>query len=222
MDSLCLSSWRLGRHLLLAGVLCASLALPSTTARAQTPPTSDQGPRFNNWGPGQAAPDAEGPAGGESAAPSTAPGPSGRAAPAPGSPSYAPAPAPAPAPNPDRWGGCNYDLRGNWSVDGRQNDPWSYQYSANVYVRQFRGWLQIEQPQDGVSYYGVCRGNDVQLDVYVNGRFAGYQDGSVSGGGGGGSRFWNGGGLRLRAEWATFAPSYAAGVESWRRGGYGF
>src|SRR5947209_18475057 len=100
---------RLLQHVLVVGAIAAAvLVAASGTALAQTPPNSDQGPRFNGWGPGQAPPAAEGPTGGEAAprggvqgdprpnvsgAPSTAPGdprPNVSAAPGP----YA-APAPA-------------------------------------------------------------------------------------------------------------------------------
>src|SRR5207244_10801623 len=59
---------------------------------------------------------------------------------------------------------------------------------ARIQVRQYRSWLQIDQPQDGVSYYGQCRGDQLQLDVYQNGQFVGYQDGTV-----GGNNLWNSG-----------------------------
>jgi hypothetical protein len=186
------SLWRLARHTLLVGLVVASALATGTAARAQQPPTADQGPRFT-WGPGQPPPQPEGPAGGDVAP--AAPGPR---------PEY------APPPGPDRWGGCNHDLRGSWDVEGRQTAPWPYRYDATVFVRQFRGWLQVEQQQDGVSYYGVCRGDTVQLDVYYQGRFIGYQDGTLHGGG-----RW--GGRRIRFEWTTFTPYYATGQETWRR-----
>jgi hypothetical protein len=189
------------RHVAVVGVIIAGALASSGVAAAQQPPSTDQGPRFN-WGPGQPPPQPEGPEGGE-VAPAASPG--GRAAPAP-RPEYAPAPGPA------RWGGCNYDLRGSWSVEGRQREPQPYRYDATVYVRQFRAWLQIEQPQDGVSYYGVCRGDTVQLDVYYQGRFIGYQDGTIRGG------RW--GGQWIRFDWTTFTPYYATGQETWRRWSY--
>ena len=93
----------------------------------------------------------------------------------------------APAP-PNRWAGCDYDLRGSWQVSGTQTSPSQYPYSARINVRQYQNWLHIEQPQDGVSYYGVCRGDQMQLDVYQNGQFVGYQDGSIGLSGGGWGR----------------------------------
>lgn len=194
------SLWRVARHVLLAALVVGT-SMAASGAAAQQPPTSDQGPRFN-WGPGQPPPQPEGPAGGDALPPAP---PAGRAP--------APRPEYAPPPGPDRWGGCNHDLRGSWNVDGRQTEPWPYRYDATVYVRQFRGWVQVEQPQDGVSYYGVCWGDTVQLDVYYQGRFVGYQDGTVHGGG-----RW--GGRRIRFEWTTFTPYYAAGQETWRRWSY--
>src|SRR5438309_677881 len=140
---------------------------------ASPPPTSDQGPRFGNWGPGQQAPAPEGPSQGDAPAPSA---PSARPDAGPGAPSTraAPAPyaAPAPGPNPaapappNRWAGCDYELRGSWQISGTQTSPSQYPYSARINVRQYQNWLQIDQPQDGVSYYGVCRGDQMQLDVY--------------------------------------------------------
>ncbi|HZU04782.1 MAG TPA: hypothetical protein VFB73_02320 [Chloroflexota bacterium] len=201
---------RLVEHLLVLLGILAVLVAASGTALAQAPPTTDQGPRFGQWGPGLAPPEPEGPAGPDVAGP-RAPG----AAPEAPAPLYAP-PGPADAPAPERWGGCNYDLRGSWQVTGRQTEPYPYAYTARIHVRQFRQWLQIDQPDDGVSYYGVCRGDTIELDVYLWGRFVGYQDGVISAGWGG--PWAPGRGLRVRAEWVMFAPGHAAGYEIWRRG----
>jgi hypothetical protein len=215
---------------LLAGLLGASALAPAQSlAQGQTPPTSDQGPRFGQWGPNQAPPAPEGPtdnappaaAPNSSAAPSARPdampggaGPS--AAPAPG-PYAAPAPAPNPVPNPDRWAGCNWDLRGNWQIMGTQTNPYGAPYQARIQVRQYRNWVQIDQSQDNVSYYGVCRGDQLQLDVYQNGNFVGYQDGSV----GGGPSGWNGWGpgpaaaaapgIWSGADWSGPRPRFSRG-----------
>ncbi len=238
------------RHLCLLGALLATLAASTPAASAQTPPSSDQGPRFGQWGPGQAPPDAEGPAGADAPTPpNTAPaygsGPEpgarsaapdtgrsaapdgGRPFAAPGAPGLALPPAPGPAP--DRWGGCNYDLRGSWQISGRQTDPYPYSYSSWVHVRQFRSWLQIEQPDDNLSYYGICRGDTIELDVYAGGRFVGYEDGVVTSSGGwsesaspwGRARFgpWSppSSGMRVRAEWTSFFGPFASGNETWYR-----
>ena len=213
---------RLGEQLLVVGLILGTTLSSSGVALAQTPPTTDQGPRFGSWGPGQAPPEAEGPSGGDTPAPR---GPSGRPDAGPGgaarpemapAPGYAPGPGPeyAPGPAPHRWGGCNHDLRGSWQINGRQTDPYPYGYSARIHIRQFRNWLQIDQPEDGVSYYGVCRGDQIELDVYAGGRWIGYEDATVAGSGSPWSRW---GGLRVRAEWASFAPGYASGRETWTR-----
>jgi hypothetical protein len=229
---------RLVQHALIVGAVAAAVVVAASgTAFAQTPPSSDSGPRFGQWGPGQAAPAPEGPTGGDTA-PSSAPNTQGDtrpgsnapqsdsrsgpyAAPAPG---YAPSLPPAPYPSPDRWGGCNYDLRGSWQIVGRQTDPYDFNYQAQINVRQYRNWLQIDQPGDNLSYYGICRGDDVELDVYAGGRFVGYEDATVSWGNNGRSPWssnsspWaprNSG--RVRATWTSFAAGYATGSETWHR-----
>ncbi|HZR98665.1 MAG TPA: hypothetical protein VFE37_08165 [Chloroflexota bacterium] len=191
------------RALALALVVLLGL---SGTALAQGTPSGDQGPRFGQWGPGRPPPAAEGP---------TAAPPPG--APAPGTLPQAPAPsapgAPAPAPAPNYWGGCNWDLRGTWRVTGRQNTPTFRMYRTTAHIQQYGNWLQIEQ-DDGVSYYGQCNGNGIQLDVYSGDQFIGYQDGSFNYFGGGWDR-WNL--ARIQFSWQTYVPSYAAGNETWHR-----
>jgi hypothetical protein len=210
----------------IGAVAAAVLVAASGTAFAQTPPTSDSGPRFGQWGPGQNAPAPEGPSGGDVAptAPNSAPGAQSDsrsgpyAAPAPG---YAPGLPPAPYPSPDRWGGCNYDLRGSWQIVGRQSDPYDFNYQAQINVRQYRNWLQIDQPGDNLSYYGICRGDSIELDVYAGGRFVGYEDATVSWGNSGRSPWLSPGGPRnsgrVRATWTSFAAGYATGNETWHR-----
>ncbi|HLH23094.1 MAG TPA: hypothetical protein VK066_11255 [Chloroflexota bacterium] len=211
---------RLVQHALIIGAVAAAVVLAASgTAFAQSPPTSDTGPRFGQWGPGQAAPAPEGPAGGD-VAPNAAPGTQGDARPGP---SAAPAPGYAPGlpPAPDRWGGCNYDLRGTWQIVGRQTDPYGFNYQAQINVRQYRNWLQIDQPSDNLSYYGICRGDDIQLDVYANGSFVGYEDGTVSWGRASRSPWnsnpWAPNSGRVRASWTSFAAGYATGNETWHR-----
>ncbi len=246
---------RLREHLLVCGIIVAVLLAAAGTADARsldqdgpTPPTSDQGPRFGNWGPGQAPPAPEGPAGGDSQAPTAPNQPGGQpnaapnAAPSAPAPYAAPGPNPAlpPAPAPDRWGGCNYDLRGSWQIMGAQTRPYQRPYSSNIRVRQYRNWLQIDQPQDNVSYYGQCSGDQITLDVYQNGQFVGYQDGSIGRTAGwdsgpwassapGNSPDWSGPRPRFRPDWGPgqgqfvsgswvmFTPNYAAGQETWVR-----
>ncbi|HZS01867.1 MAG TPA: hypothetical protein VFE37_24335 [Chloroflexota bacterium] len=221
-------SRRVIQHALVIGAVAAAVALAASgTALAQSPPTSDSGPRFGQWGPGQAAPAPEGPSGGDAAprnAPSTGPGAQGDARPGPfgaPAPDFAPGMPPAPYPSPDRWGGCNYDLRGTWQIIGRQTDPYDFNYQAQIYVRQYRNWLQIDQPSDDLSYYGICRGDQIELDVYASGRFVGYEDGVVSWGSSGRSP-WNSpwtprNSGRVRATWTSFAAGFATGHETWHR-----
>ncbi|HEY7059844.1 MAG TPA: hypothetical protein VII06_00085 [Chloroflexota bacterium] len=225
---------RLALHLLVVGAVAAAVALAASgTAFAQSPPTSDQGPRFSQWGPGQAAPAPEGPTGGDvaprdapSTAPGTAQGPQGDARPDAPGPFAAPAPSYIPGPNlppaPDRWGGCNYDLRGSWQIIGRQTDPYDYNYQANIRIRQYQNWLYVDQPADNLAYYGICRGDQVELDVYAGGQFVGYEDGTVSWGN---NRFSSYGANpfvprstgRVRATWTSFSSGYASGSETWHR-----
>ena len=60
---------RMIQHMLVIGAIATMLLASASAAFAQTPPSSDQGSRFGQWGPGQPAPAPEGPSGGE--APST-------------------------------------------------------------------------------------------------------------------------------------------------------
>jgi hypothetical protein len=231
------------RHAAIIGLLAAALLTAAGSAFAQTPPAADQGPRFNQWGPGQSAPAPEGPTGadvpspqrdgpptaGRDAGPGFGPSAGSRgpmASPAPGP--YAMPPTPEFAPSPDRWGGCNHDLRGSWQISGRQSDPYPYSYTSWIQVRQFRNWLQIDQPEDNLSYYGVCRGDYIELDVYSGGRFVGYEDGMVNSGpgpyyGSDSGRYPRMGfmnrpqGLRVRAEWNSFFGGLASGRETWYR-----
>jgi hypothetical protein len=210
-------SRRVLEHLAIGGFVLAALTVAGGTALAQSPPTADQGPRFGQWGPGQAAPAPEGPPSAANEAPrGSAPEatpPVGRAPGAPG-PFLAP-PTPEYAPAPGYGGGCQHDLRGNWQIMGRQTDPYSYPYQAWIQVRQFRQWLQIDQPEDGISYYGVCRGDRIELDVYSGDRFIGYQDGNVTRDGW--SPWQPRRGTRVSADWVSFAGGYAVGHETWRR-----
>ena len=114
------------------------------------------------------------------------------------------------APAPNWWGGCNYDLRGNWRITGTQTQPYRYTYTAAIQVRQYGPWLQITQPEDNISYYGRCTGHSIQLDVYSGGRFIGYEIGTVSVSGPG----WE---MSMRAVWAEFTPSYIAGHATGQR-----
>ena len=119
---------RLGLLQLLRLAACVAMLLAPASAGAQ------EGPQFGNWGPGMPPPDQEGFDPGAQ---------SGTASP------YYGAPAPggvAPAP----YAGCQYDLRGTWWNDGRQTTGGYRPYSAYVYVRQYRTWIQAQQ-DDGTG-----------------------------------------------------------------------
>ncbi|HLI25817.1 MAG TPA: hypothetical protein VKZ60_02020 [Chloroflexota bacterium] len=160
---------------------------------AQELPTTNQGPQFDEWGPGRPAP---------GAAPLVPP----PHAAAPG------APAPG-VPAPD-WGGCNYNLAGTWLLSGQETTPTAFLYNGSVTVTQYGPWLQAVETQSGgqTYYYGRCMGDAVRFDVYTSGQFIGYQAGAAVPGG-----RW--GQVRLNFSWATFVPQYSAGTEHWRRGG---
>ncbi|HZU05180.1 MAG TPA: hypothetical protein VFB73_04350 [Chloroflexota bacterium] len=156
-------------------------------------PTENQGPRFGALGPGRPMPAPEGPAPG-----ATVP------APAPGAPPAMPAPAP------NIWGGCYYDLRGNWRLTGFETAPSAYPYTGELHIRQYGSWLQITQDGGALSYYGQCIGDSIELDAYQGAQFIGYENGHVGWGG-----RW--GGLRVQLEWVTWTPDYATGHETWQR-----
>lgn len=149
---------RVGRLHLLGLAACAAALLMPTLAGAQ------DGPQFGNWGPGMAPPDQEGP---DLTAPSMAPGGA-----------YS---APAPYGPPVPFGGCSHDLRGNWWNSGRQTTGGSRSYTASVYVRQYRSWIQAQQ-DDGTGYYGQCVGSRLQLDIYSGYQYVGRQYGTITSG----------------------------------------
>lgn len=165
---------------------------------AQELPTTNQGPQFGEWGPGRSAP---------GAAPLVPP----PHAAAPGVPAPGAAVPGVPAPD---WGGCNYNLAGNWLVSGQEATPTAFLYDGSVSVTQYGPWLQAVETQSGgqTYYYGRCTGNEVRFDVYAGGQFIGYQAGFAVPGG-----RW--GPVRVNFSWATFVPQYATGTEHWRRGG---
>src|SRR3954452_3918682 len=195
----------------------AALLLASSPALAQDqPPTTNQGPRFRQFGPGEAPPAAEGPVAGAppsvQAAPQAAP-PSVGAPPPVGMPGPA-RPGLPPPPQPNYWGGCNFDLRGYWYVDGRQDQPWYRPYSTTMNVTQYANWLRIDQPDAGYTYYGQCNGSNISLDVYQGSQFIGYENGIADWGGGAYARW---GGPRVGATWQTFVPNSSYGTETWHR-----
>ena len=179
------------------GVVAAvvALVLATSPALAQAPlPTTNEGPQFGAWGPGREAPTVEGPV--------------GMAAPPPVRPGL------PPPPTPRVWGGCNWDLRGNWNVSGRQDQPSYRPYATSLNVAQYGHWLRIDQPDAGYTYYGQCNGNQISLDVYQGPQFVGYEAGTVDWGGG---YFERWGGARVRANWQSFVPGPAGGSETWHR-----
>ena len=186
------------RHQAIASLRGLAIVLPLTlaingVALAQGMPPPNEGPRFGSWGPGAAPPSPEG---------FTAP----PGVPAPGGGVGVPPPVPGNV--------CFHDLRGNWRVTGVQDVPYHSDYTVSLVVQQYGHWLQIQQPQGDIVYYGVCRGNSIELDVYENGQFAGYENGTVVNDIGP----WRAG--RVRLTWTTFVPQYSAGHERWLRYGY--
>jgi hypothetical protein len=169
---------------------------------AQSPPTTNQGPTVPEWGPGRAPP---APEGAPSQGTTQQPGPTDDG----GTYYYAPGAQVPPgriAPPVGRIGGvCYFDLRGPWYVSGLQTTPYYNSYETRVYVRQFGNYLQGEQPSDNVSYYGVCRGDRIQLDVYEYGRLIGYQTAVAQ------SPYnWT-------AAWTSFRSGLSRGEETWSR-----
>ncbi len=190
--------------------LALALVLASTTiAVAQDqPPTTNDGPRFGAWGPGQAPPAAESAPPPATAAPES---PGLRMAP-PGQPAQPQLPPP---PNPNNWGGCNYYIGGNWQIAGTQQSPYYRAYTSSVNISQYGSWLRVDQPDAGYTYYGQCNGGNLQLDVYQGSQFIGYENGTIGWGGGSWER-WRA--PRIRAWWQSFVPTPASGQESWTRG----
>jgi hypothetical protein len=121
--------------------------------------------------------------------------------------------------------GCPYDLRGTWRNDGRQTTG-GY-YSASVYVRQYRSWIQADQ-DDGTSYYGQCLGTRLQFDMYYGYQYLGRQYGTITSG----LRLTpvplqpyplapsppGAGAIRADFTWTTW---FGSGTETWNRSSYG-
>jgi hypothetical protein len=172
------------------GALVINATVVDPQTHAQTTPTTNQGPQFGNWGPG---------------APPPAPQLSAPSPQAPGG--YA---APGPQVPPPNWGGCNWNLSGPWRITGTQTTPWNYTYTARINVIQFGSWLQIQQPEDNIAYYGRCNGNTINLDVYSGGQFIGYEQGTLRGGPYSGDQ-------RVKAHYTTWVPGFTRGNETWHR-----
>jgi hypothetical protein len=130
-------------------------------------------PRFPSIGPSQPAPDAEGPARANSPLP------------------------------PGRTQRCRWDLAGIWEGRGQQTDPSSNSYATRLIVQQFGNYLAAQQPGDGITYYGVCTGDRVELDAYSGDTYIGVQTGTVGNNG-----------RRIESTWVLYRPDYAAGYET--------
>jgi hypothetical protein len=176
-----------------AALLIGTGGIATAAVLSQVPETNT-GPQFGNFHPNAGPPPG---------AAAVHPAPLG--APAPGAPSPG---VPSPA-----WGGCNWNLSGNWVSSGQESQPTYFTYDGTVSVQQWGPWLQATETQGGgqTQYYGRCNGDQVRFDVYANGQFMGYQVGDVQQ-----SARW---GARLDFSWSTWAPGFASGVEHWRRGG---
>jgi hypothetical protein len=198
-----LATWRRAGVALLVAAGTALAALPGA-ATAQDVPGDNSGPRFAEWGPGHAAP-----SGAQQVAPMQA-APPGAAAPG----MTAPPPGGVGMPSPS-WGGCNHNLAGSWAASGEETRPTAFLYDGNVSVLQYGSYLQATETGNTgqTQYYGRCQGNALQFDVYSNGQFIGYQNGTVGPGG-----RW--GAIRISFNWVSWMPNYAAGTEHWRRAFY--
>jgi hypothetical protein len=130
-------------------------------------------PRFPALGPAQPAPDAEGPARANS------PLPTGRTQ------------------------RCRWDLAGIWEGRGQQTDPTSNSYATRLVVQQYGNYLAVQQPADGITYFGVCAGDRVELDAYSGDTYIGVQTGTVGNNG-----------RRIESTWVLYRPDYAAGYET--------
>jgi hypothetical protein len=182
----------------MAGALLIAVLVAGVTsglALAQQPPTTNQGPRFGQWGPGQPPPAPELPQ-------------------VQMAPPAMPAPAMPPPPTPNNWGGCNYNLSGYWAITGHQNAPYYRAYTSGATISQYGNWLRIDQPDGGYTYYGQCNGNSIELDVYQGGQFVGYENGVIDWSGGAWERWRS---PRIRAWWQSFVPLSASGQETWHR-----
>jgi len=157
------------------GTSTTPFAAGAAPAAAPAPATGAAGaPRFPSLGPAQPLPDTEGPARANSPLP------------------------------PGRTQRCRWDLAGAWEGRGQQTDPSSNSYNTRLVVQQFGNYLVAQQLSDGISYYGVCTGDRVELDAYAgDGSYIGVQTGTVSGNG-----------RRIESTWVLYRPDYAAGYET--------
>jgi hypothetical protein len=157
----------------LLGICLALGVLLASGGLAAAQGAPGQGPRFPQLGPSAPPPDSEGPARSTSALPP------GRSAP------------------------CRWDLRGVWESRGRQTEPVQNTYTARLIFHQYGNYLVVEQPADGLTYYGICSGDRIELDAYSGDTFVGAQTGTVTGNG-----------RRIEAAWVLYTPEYAAGYET--------
>jgi hypothetical protein len=146
---------------------------PAPFAAPAPAPRGGGAPRFPGLGPSQPAPDAEGPA-------------------------RATSPLP-----PGRTQRCRWDLAGVWEGRGQQTDPTSTSYGTRLIVQQFGNYLAAQQPSDGITYFGVCTGDRVELDAYSGDTYIGVQTGTVGNNG-----------RRIESTWVLYRPDYAAGYET--------
>jgi hypothetical protein len=96
---------------------------------------------------------------------------------------------------------CSRDVSGDWRVAGRQSSPSANDYATSVSVVQFGSWLIVRQPAENLTYYGVCRGDQLMFDVYSGRQFVGSQDGFLDG-------------REVRLIWAG---TTGTGLETWAR-----
>lgn len=104
---------------------------------------------------------------------------------------------------PGRTQGCHWNLAGIWEGRGRQTDPVPNTYTTRLVIRQAGSYVLAEQPADGITYYGVCSGDRLELDAYSGDTYIGVQTGTISANG-----------RRIESTWVLYRPDYAAGYET--------
>ena len=165
--------WGAWRIRAIVGLLFVGMIVLASADLALAQAPAGQGPRFPTFGPSIAPPEAEGPPR------TTSTLPAGRGA------------------------RCRWALGGAWESRGQQTDPSPNVYSARLVLRQYGNYLVGEQLGDGITYYGVCSGDRVELDAYNGDTYVGAQTGTVSANG-----------RRIESTWVLYSPEYAAGYET--------
>jgi hypothetical protein len=77
-----------------------------------------------------------------------------------------------------------------------------------VNFQQFGSQLIVEQPSEGLTYFGVCTGDRLELDAYSGETHVGAQVGTVSADG-----------RRIETTWVLYRPEAAAGYGTFSAAG---